>query len=92
MYYRLAGKKAAIAFTYEDSTPAPEPEEEEDSDESSDTDVETVDLGRCDSLLLNSLLSNYMLISDWLKLCFLESVLEWVDCKLPLLVYLGFYI
>ena len=63
MYFRLAGKKAAIAFTYEDSTPAPEPEEEEDSEESSDTDVETVDLGRCDSLLLNRL---YHIICSYL--------------------------
>ncbi|KAK3093106.1 hypothetical protein FSP39_011096 [Pinctada imbricata] len=42
---KLAGKKAAIGFTYEDSTTGPAEEEEEDeSDASSDTDVETVDL------------------------------------------------
>jgi hypothetical protein len=44
---RNADKKAAIGYTYEDSTPAKDSdEEEEDSeDESSDTDVETADLG-----------------------------------------------
>ena len=45
-YFRLSDKKAAIGYTYEDSTPAVEKkEEEEESDEDSDLDVETVDLG-----------------------------------------------
>ena len=47
--YRNADKKAAIAYTYEDSTPAKpkgDDNEEHNSDEdSSDTDVETADLG-----------------------------------------------
>lgn len=42
---RLAEKKAAIGYTYEDSTPVGEKKEEEESDEESDLDVETVDLG-----------------------------------------------
>lgn len=42
---KLSDKKAAIGYTYEDSTPAAEKkEEEEESDEDSDLDVETVDL------------------------------------------------
>lgn len=44
---KSADKKAAIAYTYEDSTPVKDKEEEEDDDsddESSDTDVETADL------------------------------------------------
>ena len=45
-YFRLSDKKAAIGYTYEDSTPAVEKkEEEEESEEDSDLDVETVDLG-----------------------------------------------
>lgn len=41
----MAEKKAAIGYTYEDSTPVGEKKEEEESDEESDLDVETVDLG-----------------------------------------------
>ncbi|XP_034325064.2 CLK4-associating serine/arginine rich protein [Magallana gigas] len=41
---KLAEKKAAIGYTYEDSTPVGEKKEEEESDEESDLDVETVDL------------------------------------------------
>lgn len=41
---KLAEKKAAIGYTYEDSTPMGEKKEEEESDEESDLDVETVDL------------------------------------------------
>ncbi|XP_041353654.1 CLK4-associating serine/arginine rich protein-like isoform X2 [Gigantopelta aegis] len=42
---KLAGKKAAIGYTYEDSTPAvDEEDEDEDTDESSDTDIEAADL------------------------------------------------
>ena len=40
--YRLEGKKAAIGFIYEDSTPLPLKDEDSDS---SDTDVEDADLG-----------------------------------------------
>ena len=50
---RLKDKKAAIGFTYEDSTPGDKTEKKggddddsDDSDEESDEDVETVDLGR----------------------------------------------
>ena len=45
---RNADKKAAIAYTYEDSTPAKadnDDEEQNSDDDSSDTDVETADLG-----------------------------------------------
>ena len=42
--FRLAEKKAAIGFTYEDSNACPAIKDEED-DDSSDTDVETADLG-----------------------------------------------
>lgn len=48
-YYRLKDKKAAIGFTYEDSTPGDGKganKSDDDSDEDSDEDVETVDLGR----------------------------------------------
>jgi hypothetical protein len=43
---RLAEKKAAIGYTYEDSTPAMDKKEEESDDEDSDLDVETMDLGK----------------------------------------------
>ena len=49
----MKDKKAAIGFTYEDSTPGDKTEKKggddddsDDSDEESDEDVETVDLGR----------------------------------------------
>ena len=56
-YYRNADKKAAIGYTYEDSTPVKaaggDNEEEQNSDEdSSDTDVETADLGNTSVVFL----------------------------------------
>ena len=56
-YYRNADKKAAIGYTYEDSTPVKatggDNEEEQNSDEeSSDTDVETADLGNSSVVFL----------------------------------------
>lgn len=42
---RLSEKKAAIAFSYDENTPAEEKEGDSDA-ESSDTDVETADLGK----------------------------------------------
>ena len=48
--FRLKDKKAAIGFTYEDSTPGDkkdkDDDDDDDSDEESDDDVETIDLGR----------------------------------------------
>lgn len=44
--FRLAEKKAAIGFTYEDNNAACPAIKEEEEDDSSDTDVETADLGR----------------------------------------------
>ena len=44
-FYRLEGKKAAIGFVYEDSTPVLKDEDESD-DSDSGTDVEDADLGR----------------------------------------------
>ena len=45
----MKDKKAAIGFTYEDSTPGDKNEKDDDadddSDEESEEDVETVDLG-----------------------------------------------
>ena len=47
--FRLKDKKAAIGFTYEDSTPVDDmngkKSDEEESEEESDEDVETLDLG-----------------------------------------------
>ena len=54
---RNSDKKAAIGYTYEDSTNPDEGKESSDNndsddsgDESSDTDVETADLGRLDKI------------------------------------------
>ena len=41
-YFRK-GPKAAIGYTYEDSTPMPEPES--DSESSVGSDIETMDIG-----------------------------------------------
>lgn len=46
VYFRLRDKKAAIGYTYEDSTEEkPNEEEIEDSESEEDEDIETLDLG-----------------------------------------------